>query len=77
MKIQLLDILRQSKKWSLDGSFKSAPKLWTQCFIIGCYINKRIVICAQALLPGKDKKYYVEALRAIKKAIQSDPETSK
>ncbi|KAL3104924.1 hypothetical protein niasHT_028456 [Heterodera trifolii] len=49
--VRLLSMLKQNRRWSLDGTFRSAPKPWTQVFVIGCYVNNRMVVSAQALLP--------------------------
>ncbi|KAL3079463.1 hypothetical protein niasHT_031792 [Heterodera trifolii] len=65
----LLSMLKQNRRWSLDGTFRSAPKPWTQVFVIGCYVNNRMVVAAQALLPGKASKYYAEVLQQLKRAI--------
>ncbi|KAL3069531.1 hypothetical protein niasHT_034713 [Heterodera trifolii] len=48
---ELLSVLKQNRRWSLDGTFRSAPKPWMQVFVIGCYVNNRMVVAAQALLP--------------------------
>ncbi|KAL3090063.1 hypothetical protein niasHS_006515 [Heterodera schachtii] len=69
----LLDVLRRNRRWSLDGTFRSAPTQWTQVFIVGAYVDKRMVVCAQALLPGKNSRFYREALSAIGNAVASAP----
>ncbi|KAL3114475.1 hypothetical protein niasHT_011604 [Heterodera trifolii] len=66
----LLSVLKQNRRWSLDGTFRSAPKPWMQVFVIGCYVNNRMVVAAQALLPGKASKYYIEVLQQLKRAIE-------
>ncbi|KAL3122614.1 hypothetical protein niasHT_003970 [Heterodera trifolii] len=48
--VRLFSMLKQNRRWSLDGTFRSAPKPWTQVFVIGCYVNNRMVVAAQALL---------------------------
>ncbi|KAL3071304.1 hypothetical protein niasHT_032545 [Heterodera trifolii] len=70
---KLLDILKRNRRWSLDGTFRSAPSQWTQAFIVGAYVDKRMVVCAQALLPGKNSRFYREALSAIGNAVASAP----
>ncbi|KAL3072446.1 hypothetical protein niasHS_017420 [Heterodera schachtii] len=70
---KLLDVLRRNRRWSLDGTFRSAPTQWTQAFIVGAYVDKRMVVCAQALLPGKNSRFYREALSAIGNAVASAP----
>jgi hypothetical protein len=65
----MLGILSARKTWSIDGTFKCAPKKFMQAFVIGAFINNRIIICAHALLPSKESKYYAEALQQIADAI--------
>ncbi|KAL3088955.1 hypothetical protein niasHS_009629 [Heterodera schachtii] len=65
----LLDVLKVARKISVDGTFKVAPAAWTQCFVIGAFVNRRLTLCVHALLPGKQRKYYEEALNAIKAVI--------
>ena len=71
--LRLLEKLKQNRRWSLDGTFRTAPKPWAQAFVIGCYVNNRLVVAVQALVPGKKSKYYREVLQQIKNAI--DPIT--
>ncbi|KAL3122852.1 hypothetical protein niasHT_008765 [Heterodera trifolii] len=65
----LLDVLKRARKISVDGTFKVAPAAWTQCFVIGAFVNRRLALCVHALLPGKQRKYYEEALNAVKAMI--------
>ncbi|KAL3074492.1 hypothetical protein niasHS_015322 [Heterodera schachtii] len=65
----LLDVLKGARKISVDGTFKVAPAALTQCFVIGAFVNRRLTLCVHALLPGKQRKYYEEALNAIKAVI--------
>ncbi|KAL3099261.1 hypothetical protein niasHT_028208 [Heterodera trifolii] len=46
-----------------------APAAWTQCFVIGAFVNRRLALCVHSLLPGKQRKYYEEALNAVKAVI--------
>ncbi|KAL3097238.1 hypothetical protein niasHT_030233 [Heterodera trifolii] len=53
---KLLDVLRRNRRWSLDGTFRSAPTQWTQVFIVGAYVDKRkrkgtMNVLTLALLP--------------------------
>ncbi|KAL3103859.1 hypothetical protein niasHS_000853 [Heterodera schachtii] len=66
---KLLDVLNRARKISVDGTFKVAPAAWTQCFVIGAFVNRRLALCVHALLPGKQRKYYEEALNAVKTVI--------
>ncbi|CAK5059269.1 unnamed protein product [Meloidogyne enterolobii] len=66
---RLLDILSQNKHWACDGTFKSAPRPFAQCFCIGAFVRGRIVVCVQALLPTKKTIHYQEVLREVRRAI--------
>ena len=66
---QLVGILKRSKKWSVDGTFKICPKSWKQNFTIGAFIKNRSIVCINALLPGKDIKYYIEVLSVVRNVI--------
>ncbi|KAL3085933.1 hypothetical protein niasHS_008975 [Heterodera schachtii] len=67
--VLLLDVLKRARKISVDGTFKVSPAAWTQCFVIGAFVNRRLALCVHALLPGKQRKYYEEALNAVKAVI--------
>lgn len=70
--------MKKRKKWVVDGTFSSLPAPWKQAFVFGAFVNtSQIVVCVQALLPGKDTKYYKEAMHAIKAAINASPFKSK
>ncbi|KAL3069893.1 hypothetical protein niasHS_015628 [Heterodera schachtii] len=66
---ELLDVLKRARKISVDGTFRVASAAWTQCFVIGAFVNRRLALCVHALLPGKQRKYYEEALNAVKAVI--------
>uniref|UniRef100_A0A183CH03 Uncharacterized protein n=1 Tax=Globodera pallida TaxID=36090 RepID=A0A183CH03_GLOPA len=58
-----LEILRKNETWHIDGTFKCAPALWEQCFVIGASVYHRMCICVWALMPGKKRsitmKFYI------------------
>lgn len=75
--------MRTHRRWAVDGTFAVAPRPFKQSFVMGAFVddNKvfnllkfvfliifKIVVCAHALLPGKNARYYCEALNAIKTA---------
>ncbi|KAL3112168.1 hypothetical protein niasHT_012137 [Heterodera trifolii] len=64
--VKTLDILRQCGTWHLDGTFKCAPAMWEQCFVIGASVHHRMCICMWCLLPGKQRRYYEEALNFLR-----------
>ena len=51
--------------WFMDGTFDTAPKLFTQLYIIRAKLGESAVSCAYALLTGKSQGLYEEMLRAI------------
>lgn len=65
----MLQILAKADVWHIDSTFKAAPGMWSECFVIGASINHRMIVCVHALLPGKDSKYVEEALKIVKQAI--------
>ncbi|KAL3097705.1 hypothetical protein niasHT_020179 [Heterodera trifolii] len=61
-----LDILsKNSATWHLDGTFKAAPNMWEQCFLVGASVNHRMCIGLWGLLPGKHRRYYEEVLNFL------------
>jgi hypothetical protein len=68
--IKLLEVLKKNKRWQIDGTFACAATQWVQNFTVAAEVNKKMVVCAQSLLPGKHTKYYIEVLNSIKNAIQ-------
>ena len=61
-----LDLLRQSGRWCGDGTFKAAPKLWTQLYTIHGQKNGFTVPCVFGLLPNKRKETYTRFFVQIK-----------
>ena len=61
-----LDFLSQSMRWCGDGTFKAAPKLFTQLYTINGQKIGYTVPCVYALLPNKRKETYVRLFRQIK-----------
>ena len=71
-----LDLLRQSRRWCGDGTFKAAPKLWTQLYTIHGQKNGFTLPCVFALLPDKRKETYLRLFRQIKSWIDEVPQQS-
>ena len=61
-----LDFLCQSLRWCGDGTFKAAPKLWTQLYTLRGQKNGYTVPCVYALLPNKRKEPYIRIFRQVK-----------
>ena len=53
-------------RWCGDGTFKAAPKLFTQLYTIHGQKSGYTVPCVYALLPNKRKETYVRLFRQIK-----------
>jgi hypothetical protein len=68
----LLNILSQNKQWLLDGTIKLAPKPFLQCLCLGVFVQGHIIICVQVLISNKLSIYYEEALKIIKRAVNSN-----
>ncbi|KAF7626085.1 hypothetical protein Mgra_00009723 [Meloidogyne graminicola] len=66
---KLLNILAANKHWAIDGTFAVAPKPFVQCFCVGTFVNRRIVVCVQALLPSKRACHYEETLKVLRQKI--------
>ena len=64
-----LDFLCESVRWCGDGTFKAAPKLWTQLYTIHGQKNGYTVPCVFALLPNKRKEPYNLVFSKIKSWI--------
>ena len=61
-----LDFLCQSVRLCGYGTFKAAPKLWTQLYTIHGQKNGFTVPCVFALLPDKRKETYTRLFRQLK-----------
>ena len=61
-----LDFLCQSLRWCGDGTFKAAPKLWTQLYTLHGQKNGYTVLCVYALLPNKRKETFIRLFRQVK-----------
>ncbi|KAL3093268.1 hypothetical protein niasHS_005163 [Heterodera schachtii] len=70
--VKTLGIFRQCGTWHLDGTFKCAPTMWEQCFVIGASVHQRMCICMWCLLPGKQRRYYEEALNFLRERISPE-----
>lgn len=61
-----IQILRSSTRWFVDGTFKTAPKLFYQMYTIHGLIGNETYPLVYALLPSKKKKTYIRLLRILK-----------
>ncbi|KAL7073867.1 hypothetical protein ACQ4LE_007014 [Meloidogyne hapla] len=65
----MLQHLAGQSIWAIGSTFKSAPRPFKQCFIIGAIFRNQLIIAAHALLPQHSEEFYIEALEAIANAI--------
>ncbi|KAM7309896.1 uncharacterized protein ISCGN_006879, partial [Ixodes scapularis] len=62
---QMVDVLRTSKKWFADGTFKVAPELFYQVYSLHCEVGGSILPAAYILLTRKDCGTYTRALNTL------------
>ena len=62
-----LHYLCRAKHWSLDGTFKTVPRIFSQLYTIIGFLNDRSVPLIYALLPDKCQTTYVHFLDQLKK----------
>ncbi|KAG8176080.1 hypothetical protein JTE90_025538 [Oedothorax gibbosus] len=61
-----LNFLQNCKHWFADGTFKSAPHLFTQIYTIHGIVKSQNVPAVYALLPSKTEAVYSQLLAALK-----------
>ena len=49
----------------MDGTFKTAPKLFKQLYIVHAKLGDTAISCAYALLTDKTQESYEELLQAL------------
>ena len=62
--------LAQSDTWYLDGNFKSAPKIFTQIYVIRSKLDEGAISNVYAFLPGKQQRHYAEAFSSVQRRMQ-------
>ncbi|XP_076069776.1 uncharacterized protein LOC143041652 [Oratosquilla oratoria] len=60
-----LRYLARSTQWFVDGTFRTAPKLFHQLYIIRCPLGESAITCVYAFLSGKTQSIYEELFQAI------------
>jgi hypothetical protein len=58
-------VLKSYHRWSIDGTFFSAPKGAEQVYVIGVLLGPRFSPCVYMLLPGKSQEIYEKAFEAV------------
>ncbi|XP_042148461.1 uncharacterized protein LOC121837088 [Ixodes scapularis] len=71
---QMVDVLRTSKKWFADGTFKVAPELFYQVYSLHCEVGGSILPAAYILLTRKDCGTYTRALNTLNAECGGDCE---
>lgn len=61
--------LSEANHWHMDGTFKSAPRLFVQLFTIQVVRGNKTIPCIYGLLPTKRKRCYKNVLRIVKDAV--------
>ena len=62
-----LNYLCRARHWSLDGTFKTVPRIFSQLYSIHGFLNDRSVPLIYALLPDKCQTTYANFLDQLKK----------
>ncbi|KAH7705955.1 hypothetical protein AAVH_26827 [Aphelenchoides avenae] len=57
--------LRRERRYSMDGTFFSAPRHMAQIYVIGVHKGRSFLPCAFFLLPAKDEVTYRRAFTAL------------
>ncbi|KII67194.1 hypothetical protein RF11_11353 [Thelohanellus kitauei] len=60
-----LELLRSSDCWYCDGTFKTAPSLFSQLYTVHCKINNTVIPTVYGLLPTKSESIYTSFFTAI------------
>ena len=61
-----LRLLEINPHWFMDGTFKTAPGIFTQLYTIHAFVNNRSLPCIYALLPDKKETTYNVMLTELK-----------
>lgn len=72
--------LAQSSTWMMDGTFDTAPRIFSQLYVIRAPLGESAISCVYALLSDKSRSSYEELINAILNRcneldFQPDPET--
>jgi hypothetical protein len=60
-----LELLAQSHRWLMDGTFDSCPSIFDQLYVIRAPLGETSVPCVYALLAGRTQAIYEELFRAL------------
>ena len=65
----MLGVLGAASHWMVDGTFKVAPRLFSQLLIIHGIFHGHVIPCVYAVLPSKSQDQYQTVFRVIRTAI--------
>jgi hypothetical protein len=73
-----LQLLHQTTDWSMDGTFKSCPKVFKvfksgQLFVIGAVIRHRMFPCVYTLLTRQTRAAFEEVFSVLKRLLPANP----
>ncbi|XP_059169402.1 uncharacterized protein LOC131951125 [Physella acuta] len=60
-----LRLLEVNQHWFMDGTFKTAPALFSQLYTVHALVNGRTVPCVYALLQNKTQETYTALLQQL------------
>ena len=68
-------ILASYPDWAMDGTFSTAPDLFTQVYFVGAHVsNGQFIPCGFCLLNKKTKVMYMKLLETLKGLVGKSPE---
>ncbi|XP_025192763.1 uncharacterized protein LOC112592834 [Melanaphis sacchari] len=70
-----LELMSESEHWFADGTFKSAPSIFTQIYTIHVLIYNTVIPVVFALLPDKSTSTYSYLIKTLKSHIPLNPKT--
>ena len=63
-----IEVLSQSEQWHADGTFKSAPELFAQNYLIHAWFREQMFPCVTILTPDRTKRTYKRVFQSIKQS---------
>jgi hypothetical protein len=67
-------LLRESRTWMMDGTFKVVPSLFMQLFVIHAVKNETVYPCLYVLMPNKQEHTYKRLFEVVAREI-GEPRT--
>ena len=63
-----MEIFSKATQWHGDGTFKSAPTLFAQNYLIHAWLSDEMWPCVFVLTPDRQKKTYKKMLKQLKES---------